>query len=74
MNRSLIQLRRVLLGINTVGTLGFGATQVLATPAEVRATSCPYSANGPYFYEPCQLACPDGFGYCSGNGYCECIQ
>jgi hypothetical protein len=78
MSRSLSYLRRGLLGIALVGSLGFGATQAFATPEETAASggSCPWSANGPYFYPPCEDFCREvgggEWGYCD-NGMCVCV-
>ena len=72
--RTSLKARRGLLAVILAAPLGFGVTQAAAAPAAASAqsNSCPYSANGPYFYPPCEEACPGGFGYCDGNGFCAC--
>lgn len=71
MSRSLINLRRVLLGAAFVGSLGFGATQALATPEQAaRAASCPNKGYD-YPYAACRNGCAVG-GYCAAGGYCQC--
>lgn len=71
MSRSLSYLRRGLLSIAFVGSLGFGVTQAFATPDYGRRIFCPMAA-GPYPYVQCQLGCPDGKGYCAEDGNCIC--
>ncbi len=78
MSRSLLYLRRGLLGIAFVGSLGFGVTQAFATPqpGSARSGSCPWSPNGPYFYGPCDDYCRGQnaeWGYCD-SGSCICVS
>lgn len=71
MSRSLSYLRRGLLGIAFVGSLGFGATQAFGTPSRAPGAACtpkPYEYTSAY----CGLGCPGGAGYCSTAGVCVC--
>ena len=71
MSRALSYLRGGLLGIAVVGSLGFGATQMLAsTEPPAQRLSCPATGDD-YEYEPCQSYC-GGAGYCSAIGQCRC--
>lgn len=75
MSRSIFNLRQWILGIAFVGAMGFGASQAFAT-AELAASdgTCPFSASGPYFYQPCDEYCWGlgySYGYCE-NGSCVC--
>ncbi len=73
MIRSLSFVRRGLLGIAVAGTLAFGTTQALASPQAGSAPpACPIDPEGPYYSGPCGQGCPDGIGYCTMKGYCEC--
>ncbi len=71
MSRSLSYLRRGLLGIAFVGSLGFGATQAFgSTSFGVPGTVC----YGPEDEGWCWWNCAfqgEGGGYCYG-GFCEC--
>ena len=68
MSRSLSYLRRGLLGIAFVGSLGFGVTQALASPvrttalAECDAARCAARCNYPGMYG----ICTQGHCYCVG--------
>jgi hypothetical protein len=67
MSRSLSYLRRGLLGIAFVGSLGFGATQAFGSPMQAREGTCEQTG-GPYIppggtYDPC--------GHCLGGGFCD---
>jgi hypothetical protein len=76
MHGSTTYLRRGLLGLVFAGSLGFGATQALATPGQQSAAamaSCPITGYD-YFYAPCANACQPRQGYCSYNGICRCGQ
>jgi hypothetical protein len=68
-----MMLRRGLLGLMVAGSLGFGATQALATPSQgpAAAATCP---NKPYDYPyaSCAWGCPGGQGYCGAGGICRC--
>ena len=66
-------LRRGLLGLTLAGSLGFGATQALATPAPYApiAEACPDEGYD-YYYAPCAYACPRRQGYCAAGGICRC--
>jgi len=67
-------LRRSLLGLAFAGSLGFGATQALATPAESTAMAACPAMGYDYYYAPCANACPLRQGYCSEAGLCRCGQ
>ncbi|WP_420127699.1 hypothetical protein [Longimicrobium sp.] len=71
--QSSMMLRRGLLGLMVAGSLGFGATQALATPsqASTAAATCP-SKGYDYYYASCAYACPGRQGYCSAGGICRC--
>ena len=74
MSRSLSYLRRGLLGIAFVGSLGFGATQALASPEQsARSGSCERTG---FAYLPYGCPeCPSGYGYCDGYGTdCVCYE
>jgi hypothetical protein len=63
MDRSLFSLRRGLLGLAFVSSLGFGATQALASPELARSGSCQPTG---------QLYIPDDCPECGGTGgYCD---
>ena len=73
MSRSLSYLRRGLLGIAVVGSLGFGATQAFANPDPgVDIGSCPWL---PFpFASECDEECGFSsfdYGICS-EGRCRC--
>jgi len=72
MSRSLSYLRRGLLGIAFMGSLGFGVTQAFANPVEARFGSCRIGM----IYEPPSGGCPEcpsGDGFCNGwSTECEC--
>ena len=74
MSRLPTLLRRGLLGVAFTATLGFGATQALATPAQARLGTCMYT---PFPYDPpggCHFECEYG-GYCSGfDTNCTCYD
>ena len=71
MSRSLSYLRRGLLGITFVGSLGFGATQAFARSDDGPSVKfCPATGED-YPYSICSQGC-DGRGYCSADGYCVC--
>ncbi len=73
MSRSLSYLRRGLLGIAFVGSLGFGATQAFGSPNREPAVYC--EATGydyPSAYCQSMLGCQWGGGYCTFWGICEC--
>jgi len=72
MSRSLSYLRRGLLGVAFVGSLGFGVTQALASPTQV-------ASSGGWCTEEWEAYCDEqcGFlnGHCMSYGpyvYCEC--
>jgi len=71
MHRSLSYLRRGLLGIAFLGSLGFGATQAFGTPSRGPGAACT-----PRLYEyasaTCGFGCPGNRGYCSTDGVCVC--
>lgn len=74
MSRSLSLLRRGLLGVAFVGSLGLGATQAFGSPDQARISSCPATGDD-YAYAYCNysLKCgPTGGGYCSAQGQCKC--
>ncbi|HEV3049286.1 MAG TPA: hypothetical protein VGX50_03215 [Longimicrobium sp.] len=65
-------LRRGLLGLAFLGSMGFGVTQAFGSPEQaVRAQACPAKAYD-YPYAACRTGCPAGGGYCATNGYCAC--
>lgn len=75
MHGSATYLRRGLLGLAFAGSLGFGATQALATPGPTTAAMAACPAMGyDYYYAPCANACTRRQGYCSYNGICRCGQ
>lgn len=63
MSRSLSYLRRGLLGLAFLGSLGFGVTQAFAKPERVSAPSCPA------LYTLC--FCEDGTSKCFRLPYGE---
>lgn len=72
MSRSLLYLRRGLLGIAFVGSLGFGATQAVATPSRAESGSC-LTIPIEEVYAVCGLGCPQNRGYCDWlNDTCRC--
>lgn len=73
MDRTLFSLRRGLLGLAFVGSLGFGATQALASPQMASSGSC--EATG-YMYIPNDCPeCNGSGGYCDGvNTDCVCFE
>lgn len=68
MSRSLSYLRRGLLGIAFVGSLGFGATQALAEPQ----ASGPARAPVCYGAMPFRCMCNDGSWGCSVDNGTPC--
>ena len=71
MDRSITYLRRGLLGIACVGSLGFGVSQALAAPVEASAGN----ACKPEMVEYCNQWCPPPGGECwsTPNGpMCAC--
>ena len=67
-------LRRGLLGLAFAGSLGFGASQALASPAQATAMgNCPVEGYD-YYYAACAWGCPWQQGYCSETGWCRCGQ
>jgi hypothetical protein len=73
MSRSLSYLRRGLLGLASVGSLGFGATQALASPDIARSGSCQLTWYEYYSLE-CNAECWQYGGYCDGvNTECICF-
>jgi hypothetical protein len=74
MSRSFSHLRRALFGLAFVGSLGFGATQALASPEAARAPRyCPVGPGGqPYYSDYCGFYCAYGVGYCNEVGVCRC--
>jgi hypothetical protein len=74
MKGSMTYLRRGLLGLAFAGSLGFGATQALATPAlgaPAAAGVCPDEGYD-YYYYPCAYSCYRQQGYCAAGGVCRC--
>jgi len=77
MRVSLAFLRRSLLGAAFVGSLGFGATQALAVPREVRTAdgTCVWGDPGARYI--CRSYCQANYyadGACTRQGFCACIQ
>ncbi len=73
MSRSLSNLRRGLLGIAFVGSLGFGATQAIGSPDQARVAYC--TPMGYDYHTPaCGAGCFRNVGYCSEAGICRCGQ
>jgi hypothetical protein len=73
--RSLSYLRRGLLGVFFVGSLGFGATQALAGPGGPSSNGgwCVLGDPGADAY--CNYWCQetlDADGYCLSGGRCSC--
>lgn len=74
MSRSLSTLRRALLGIAFVGSLGFGATQAVASPEPVARFGSCYPSGYAYLPRECP-ECPSGSGWCDGyNTECVCFE
>lgn len=71
MDSRLSYLRRGLLGIAFVGSLGFGATQALASPEQGRVKYCE-DRGGDYYTPVCAYGCPGNSGYCRDGGVCVC--
>lgn len=74
MRSPLTSFRHAVLGLAVAGALGFGATQVLASPRVAPTQTCPVPADGSdtYWYQ-CGWNCYNGIGYCSGSqGICKC--
>lgn len=73
MNQPWIRLRRGMLALAVAGSLGFGATQAFAVPAQARLGVCPpYS--GPTFNTECDMSCQSqgyDYGFCR-YGQCVC--
>lgn len=68
MSRISRKIRNGILSMGMAGTLGFGALQAFATPAQAEVAACVQSA--------CNAACeaqwgPFAAGYCE-NGECMC--
>jgi hypothetical protein len=58
-------LRLGAIGMILLSSLSVGAIQVKA------AQTCP--KRGVDYINPiCQVGCPDGSGYCSAQGFCQC--
>ena len=76
MSRTLSHLRQGLLGAALLGSLGFGASQALATPREATGTAatCLYGDPGGRSYSRsyCQS---EGYrdGTCTRIGFCACL-
>jgi len=71
MSRLSNYLRRGFLAVAAAGSLGFGASQALASPqAEAGRASCPAKGYD-YAYAACRTGCAVG-GYCSAGGTCQC--
>jgi hypothetical protein len=73
MKGSMTSLRRGLLGLAFAGSLGFGATQALATPGQAAAAvrTCPDEGYD-YYYYSCAYPCYNQQGYCATGGVCRC--
>jgi hypothetical protein len=71
MDITLRHLRRGLLGIAFVGSLGFGATQALASPDPSRIRYCT-DLGTDYYTSYCAYGCPGNRGYCQMGGRCVC--
>lgn len=72
MSRIQMNLRRVLLGLAVTGSLGFGATQAIATtPSQAAPVACP-DLGTDYYYSPCVIACGGRQAYCADGGICRC--
>ena len=71
MSRSLLYLRRGLLGIAFVGSLGFGATQAFGSPNQTRTGYCPPKGYD-YSTPICGSGCYRQIGYCDYSGVCHC--
>lgn len=67
-------IRRAVMGLAITGTLGFGATQALASPQQARPPqTCPVPQDGsPTYWYQCGQGCIGGIGYCNENGICKC--
>lgn len=74
MSRSLSYLRRGLLGIAVVSSLGFGATQAFGSPEQPARVGRCYATGYDYYDPACANACPGNIGYCDWRGYCRCGQ
>ncbi len=72
MSRSLSYLRRGLLGIAFVGSLGFGATQAFGSPNRTQGVTCDVTGyDYPSYYCQFAMRCDYG-GWCSSYGSCNC--
>ncbi|HEU0076618.1 MAG TPA: hypothetical protein VFQ76_03150 [Longimicrobiaceae bacterium] len=73
MRRSLIHLRRALLGVSCTAVFGFGATQALGSTDRAPRKFCPTEDPPyPYYSAFCGSGCVDGIGYCGEDGQCHC--
>ena len=71
--RSSTMIRRLVFGLAVAGSMGFGATQALASPAAPRSYC---DEEGQIYVGTCPAVncgslCPSGVGACKG-GCCEC--
>lgn len=74
MSRSLTHLRRVVLSVAVLASLGFGAAQAFGTTGQAQLVGrCPAQGYD-YPYGPCGSGCPNNIGYCSEAGFCRCGQ
>lgn len=76
MSRSFINLRRALFGTSCVIVFGFGATEVLAAPAQASKRNPCYEELHNYCADQCRLQGEHLTGYCNGIGpyfWCECV-
>ena len=69
----MFHLRRGLLGLAFVSSLGFGATQAFAAPDQTRNDVC--APTGYAYFLPATVECDKcpGWGWCDGeNTECQC--
>ncbi len=69
MSRTIIHMRRLLLGISCVAMLGFGATQAMADVEEAekaRACSCQRTGYAYFLADDCP-ECASGAAWCDGR-------
>ncbi len=78
MSRSLSYLRRGLLGIAFVGSMGFGVTQAWGSPNPLERGPITVATCEDLGYDYPDAFCNFGYcgsqggGYCSAGGYCRC--
>jgi len=72
MSRSPSTLRRGLLGLAFLGTMGFGVTQALASPRSTTAARLCSPENEAYCMDYCWKRGADAGACSAGGGGCRC--